>query len=239
MIKDRESANKYYGIVNGLINKYINDWNIRPTSLKSYLKPGNKNYNNFLKNNNLNEVVGIDRVIHDVIEDKCGMELDQLIKFESFILNEGLLSTEPPKVEHQKVLADFYNTSLGHIKVIDQDIHLFEVSDFGKIKKCIIYSEEEVSKISATIEDKLYEEFVLRKLNISSINNVKITQEIDILLSEVISEEKFKSLIKTKLTKEKLINLIANIIKPNVGTNFIFNELHSGYYIWQEKPATS
>jgi len=45
-INSREDANKYYQVVNKLVDEYIDKWKIKPTNLKRYLKNGSDNLKN-------------------------------------------------------------------------------------------------------------------------------------------------------------------------------------------------
>ena len=48
-IKSREDANKYYQIVNELVDEYMAKGKIRPSNLKVILATGSKNFNNFIQ----------------------------------------------------------------------------------------------------------------------------------------------------------------------------------------------
>ena len=97
--------------------------------------------NSFLERSGLKDVQGIKRVVSDVLEHRRNMELDldKVMKFESFnSLNESVLNLKDSTVEHEKVLADYYKTSLSHVDPIDKNLHLYLVSDFGKKVYCDI-----------------------------------------------------------------------------------------------------
>jgi len=52
-INNREDANKYYQIINELVDEYIDKWKIRPKNLKKYLRPGSDRFNKFLLRHSL------------------------------------------------------------------------------------------------------------------------------------------------------------------------------------------
>lgn len=56
MINSREDANRYYQMINGLVDDYLDKWKIRPSNLKRYLQPGSERFNKFLERNKLKEV---------------------------------------------------------------------------------------------------------------------------------------------------------------------------------------
>jgi len=88
-INNREDLNKYYGLLNELIDVYVEKWKIRPTRLKNNLKKEQKEFENFLLRNNLSDINGISVVLSDIIDDRASMEKDGILKFESFNILES------------------------------------------------------------------------------------------------------------------------------------------------------
>jgi hypothetical protein len=129
-INNREDANRYYQQINGLVDEYIDKWKIRPSNLKKYLQPGSDRFNKFLERNKLKDIKGASRVLSDVIDDRYHMEKDGVITFESFKLFESdeykfsnlceclYKGIEKSNIEHEKIIADYYGVSLGHILVM-------------------------------------------------------------------------------------------------------------------------
>jgi hypothetical protein len=140
-IKSREDANKYYQLVNELIDEYMDRGKIRPSNLKRYLQPGGERFKKFLTRNKLNEITGIERILSDVIEDRANMESDGVLTFESFKFFESDVfktsslkqcfykGLEKADIEMEKALADFFDTNLGSIDVVDSDKHVFFIDD--------------------------------------------------------------------------------------------------------------
>ena len=48
-INNREDANRYYQVINGLVDDYLDKWKVRPSNLKRYLQPGSERFNKFLE----------------------------------------------------------------------------------------------------------------------------------------------------------------------------------------------
>src|SRR5690554_6926335 len=88
-INTREDANKYYKIINELVDDYIIKWKIRPSRLKKYLSPGSKRFDRFLKRNKLDEIKGSSVILKDIIEDRYNMEKDGVLTFESYNIFES------------------------------------------------------------------------------------------------------------------------------------------------------
>jgi hypothetical protein len=88
-ISSREDANKYYQVVNKLVDEYMDTCKIRPVNHKKYLKEDSDKFRKFIERNGLKDVNGIKQVIKDVLEDRVHMETDGVLTFESFKVFES------------------------------------------------------------------------------------------------------------------------------------------------------
>jgi hypothetical protein len=236
-INDTKELNEIYSQINTFIQQYIESHNILPSEIYKYVK---KNMNRFLEKNNLKDIEKIDQIVEDVIKHRFGMERDQVMPFSKFSkkLNESLLQTSANSVEQEKILADYYNTSLGHVHTIDPNEHLYEIEDFGESKKVIIYSEEQMSNISENITEKIFQELKMKSIALDSLDGIAINMGFDFLLEPLIDESKYKENIKTKMNKEVLIRLISSLIstmstKSSMVGIPTFTESFKGHYIWE------
>ena len=234
-ITNTEEANLYYSKVNELIDRYIKEWKVKPTEVKNYLK---KNMKSFLEKNGLSDIEGIERVVNDVVTHRVHMELDKVIKFENFKLYENVLSLGNATIQHEKILADYYSTSMGHIEVIDENMHIYRIDEFGKKIISIIFSEEELDKVYKNIEDVVIESNKHKILSINDIDGIEI-DSIKIWLSEIINEDSFRNQFKSKVDKDALIIIIKKIIQKSQSViNFSNDRLkykgeNKGYHIWE------
>lgn len=231
-INSREEANRYYQIINELVDDYIDKWKIRPSNLKRYLKPGSERFNKFLERNKLNDVKGADRVLRDIIEDRDNMEKDGVITFESFKLFESnefkfeslkqclYKGIEKADLNMEKILADYFDTSLGQIDIIDADKHMFKLSNWKSDEDdVIIYSKEEVEVIKNNMTDYLFVELTKKK--------VEIVEGIEIDLSDLIKSNMFSEQMSQIFERDNfLINTISKI------TSYKFNGESGRYLIW-------
>jgi hypothetical protein len=231
MINNREDANKYYQLVNELVDDYIDKWKIRPSNLKKYLKPGSDRFNKFILRNNLSNVSGINRVINDVIEDRVSMEKDGVMAFENFkyfessefkiesmkeVLYKGI---EKSDINMEKSIADYFDTNLGDIDVLDSNKHLFKVSGWSdKDIKVIVYSNEDLELITANIFEHLYEEL--------SKKEVEITNSIKINLEKIIDKDKFNEKFSDIFGEKKVIKTISDLLSAEYKDN------NGKYNIW-------
>ena len=230
-INTREDANKYYQTINTLVDDYIDKWKIRPSNLRRYLQPGSERFKKFLERNGLKEIKGADRVLKDIIEDRESMEKDGVIKFESFQLFESeefkmsslkqclYKGVDKSSNMHEKIIADYFDTSLGHINIVDSEKHMFEVEVWGKVDNIIIYNREEIDLISQNILEYLYSEAKSKKIELSS--------NIIISLSNLITEESFKKEISENIFSEKKpIDIITQCL------GYEFKKEFENYFIW-------
>jgi hypothetical protein len=232
-ISSREDVNKYYNLINGLVDEYIDSHKIKPSKLSAYLKPGGQRFNKFLERNKLKEISGTDRILRDVIEDREHMESDGVITFESFNLlesNEYKISSlkqclykgiEKSDINVEKTLADYFDINLGSIDVVDSDKHQFKIEDWKNDDWiCVIYSEEDCDIIRNNFLDFFYEE--LSKKEVELVEGIKVS------LSELVKREIFEEKMNKVLTEEKFKNLISLCL----GEDWSFEKNFRDFYIW-------
>ena len=244
-IKSREDANKYYQLVNELVDEYMEKGKIRPSSLKRYLQPGSERFKKFLQRNKLNEITGIDRVLEDVIEDRASMEADGVITFESFKLFESeefrasslkqciYRGLEKADVEMEKALADYFDTNLGSIDVIDSDKHIFYIED--KNIEAICLSLEEMKIVEDNIVEYLYSE--LKKKEIELVD--KMVGDLSINIGDFISTnpavlKAFDEEVRKKLDGGILAEMIENLLTDDYQGMAEMASIRN-YHIWYWK----
>ena len=244
-IKSREDANKYYQLVNELVDEYMEKGKIRPSSLKRYLQPGSERFKKFLQRNKLNEITGIDRVLEDVIEDRASMEADGVITFESFKLFESeefrasslkqciYRGLEKADVEMEKALADYFDTNLGSIDVIDSDKHIFYIED--KNIEAICLSLEEMKIVEDNIVEYLYSE--LKKKEIELVD--KMVGGLSINIGDFISTnpavfKAFDEEVRKKLDGGILAEMIENLLTDDYQGMAEMASIRN-YHIWYWK----
>ena len=231
-INNREDANKYYQMINELVDDYIDKWKIRPSSLKRYLQPGSERFNRFLERNKLKDIKGSEVILKDIIEDRENMENDGVITFESFKIFESdefkiqslkqclYKGIEKADIKMEKELADYFDVNLGDIDIVDSDKHTFKVNDWKNDNwNVVIYSKEEMDVILTNIADHLYEDLSKRK--------VELTKSISIELSDLIKEEAFESKIMNIMTEDLAKQLIGEALGE-----YKFQAESNGHFIW-------
>ena len=223
-ISNREEANKYYKLVNNAINDFMGETKARPSEVHKYLT---KNGAKFLKKIELSDVEGIDSVLNDVLLHRRHMEDDKVITFESFSkLNESSINVGSPSVEHEKILADIFNTSLGHIDVLDPQLHLFKISDFGKDIFAIIFNESEISKIKEELIIKIKNEVISKVINVSDVDGISITP-IKFWLSDVLDETKLSESVNSKISSDLVFDFIKSSFSNEVSLSYNLGQLNS------------
>jgi hypothetical protein len=172
MILNSDDLKKYYGLVNGFIDNYIEEYKISPDKLKKYLSDKNK-FNNFVKRNNLEGIKNIERVITDVIDDRFWMYKDKIgkvKKFESFI-NESFDpfdGLEDSNIKHEKYLSNHFDVSLSSVSKIGDNNYNIEL--FNGDKKVYFYTGDDIYQIKINIKNDYLESFYKMKIELDGIS---------------------------------------------------------------------
>jgi len=239
-------VNKVYDDINKYVDEYIEDWKIKPSNLHKYFSDSKK-VDSFLKKYKIDDIHNIKRVLHDVIEDRKHLEHDGIMKFESFSkLNEDLGKIKVPAsdVNHERVLADLYNTSIGHINTINSADHYYDIKDFGKEISVVIYSEKDVesfkeSLLPILIAETLSTNIDLHKVNVGLQSGKEVKCGLSVDLKGLISEDKLKESLAAKLPTEKVLPIIHSFINDydilRSGKNYAYKQEYKGHHIWELK----
>jgi len=233
MIKNTEDANKYYQLVNQYIDEYIDKWKIKPTNLKNYLLGNKSKLVNFLERKGLKEVSNIDRVVKDIVEDRVAMFKDNVMTFENFKIFESdefkivelkqclYKGVDKSTIEHEKVLADYWDVSLSQIDPVSPEKHIFKINDLN----VVIFNSGELSIIKENIKEYALNQVFNKNLKLD-LGNTSIDLEINI--KDFIDTEKFKSKIDGELSDVKIKEIVSSILgcnrgeyNPDEGENFI------------------
>ena len=232
-ISNREDANKYYQLINGLVDDYIDVHKIRPSKLSAYLKPGGQRFNKFLERNKLKDIKGAEIILKDIIEDREHMEKDGVITFESFKIMESsefkyselkeclYKGIDKSDLNMEKALADYFDINLGSIDVVDSDKHKFKIEDWENDDwVCVIYSDEECDVIKNNLVEYFYSELIKKEFEL--VEGIKIELS-DLVKSDVFEEKIFKTLNEEKFQK---------IISESLGEDWSFASKFRNYHIW-------
>lgn len=232
-ISSTEDANNYYSKVNQLVDEYINDWGIKPSALKNYLKPGGKRFAQFLSRNGMNEVSGADRILKDVIEDRCAIESDGVLTFENFnfiktdeytvnlLSQEIFKGIENSQLSHEKCIADYFDVNLSNIEILDEKKHLFKIEDWGKVDlMVIIYDQEDIDLIKFNITNYITE-------NLKG-ETKELIDGLTVKISEILDPSKLQELIDLRLSED----ILTQILSKQFGEDWDFERKHGDFYIW-------
>jgi hypothetical protein len=232
MINNREDLNKYYKLINELVDEYIDKWKIRPSNLKRYLKYGSDRFNKFLLRNNLSEIKGVDIILKDIIDDRVSMEKDGIMKFEKYKIFESddfnikslkeclYKGIDNADLKMEKSIADYFDTNLSDIDIINAEKHIFRIKIWNDITFVIIYSKEEFNIIKENVIEYLYEDLSSKKVN--------LVDDISIELDNIIDVEKYNNKIKNVINDDLLKNIISKLLGA-----YQFEKEFNDYYIWK------
>lgn len=236
-IRNREDANKYYKIANDLVDDFQKKiekrgGKVRPSELKEILKTDGSNFKKLIDRNDLKDVVGIERIFSDVIEDRFYMESDKVLTFEGF----AFLESEEFKINSlahcltkgigkadigmEKKVADYFDTNLGEIDVVDTERHIFRVKGWDEeSREVVVFTKDELEIIKSNVMNFLYEELSNKK--------IELTKSISVDLVDLINKDSFKYKMHSVLKEGMLIQLITDCY-----FDFSFEREADGYFIW-------
>jgi hypothetical protein len=231
-ISSREDANKYYQVVNKLIDNYIEEHSIRPSKLRNYLKNGSDKFEKFVNRNGLKDISGINQILTDVIDDRVHMEKDGVLTFENFkffesdefkvlsltqCLYKGIGKSD---IKTEKFIADHFDVNLSDIDIIDSDKHLFKVKGWKDENTLIVYNNDEFDIIQKNIKEYLLNEFLKKEIELVGIT---------IKLENVVDNKKFEDQLESLLNEDNIIDLITKSIEKDGDFKF---EKGNEYYLW-------
>jgi len=220
MIQNTEDANKYYQLVNQYIDEYVDKWKIKPTNLKNYLLGNKSRLVNFLERKGLKDIGNIDRVVLDIVEDRVAIQNDGVMTFENFKFFESeefkvvdlrqclYKGVEKATINHEKILADFFDVSLSQISSMSPEKHTFLIHDIDT--PVVIYNKEELMIIKENIID-----FAFNQVSNKNISLDLGSSKFDIKISEFLSEESFKEKF-SLIVEGKLNQVISSILFSKV-----------------------
>lgn len=217
MINNSEDLNKYYNIVNQYVDEYIDKWKIKPTNLKNYLLGNKSRLVNFLEKKGLKDINRIDRIVSDVIDHRVELYNDGVITFESFKLLESedfrvvdlkqclYKGIEKCTIEHEKILADFFDLSLSQVDPISTEKHLFWVHDIDT--PVVVYNSEEMSVIRENIIDYVYNQLTGKTVSLDVGR-----EKFEVNLGTFISEQQFKEKFSESLDNTRVQEIISSLL---------------------------
>lgn len=230
MINNREIANEYYQKVNQLVDEYITDWGIKPSSLKNYLNPDGKRFKQFLSRNGMNEISGADKILRDVIEDRCAMELDGVLTFESFNFRQDIdgnikfnlfKGIENSDLGHEKSISNYFDIDLSSVDIVDPSKHLFQIIDWDSNDLyVIVFDQEDIELIKFNLVEAV--------MNQTSSEEKELVPGVKMKFSDIIDEKKLKE----KLDEEVTENIITSLLSKDLGDEWDFVAKVDNYFIF-------
>lgn len=231
-----DNINDYYQKINELIDEYFS-WNVKPSALKKYFKPGGLGVKKFIERNNLSNVLNINKIIKDVVEDRYSMEKDGVLTFESFgaemvedILSSNDIGTgldfilynniEPSDLKEEKIIADYYRTSLGHVTEVNKDLHEYTVDVLKSDYNIIIFSEEDFGKITDNLVEYIMNYLSKKSVTVAPLN-------INVQLDHLIDREAVKAMVDSK---SYIVNIISEILNTH---EYTYQKKFGDYHFWQ------
>ena len=216
-MNNSEEITKIYRSVGEKIDDYTDKWKIRPENLERYLS--GKRLKKFIQIEGLENINGIEIIINDIIQDRISMNKDLVKKFENFNFDNSIdggynfwNGVGRSSIDHEKILADFYDVSLSEVDVIDTNTHRFKVNG----EEVLVFTESEL--------DIILENLKMEKIDNITNKEIEIFKDVKVTLSDLIDNEKLSikideivteglyEMIKKELSLEKVQKVNGGLI---------------------------
>ena len=137
-------------------------------------------------------------------------------------MNESFLGSKPTTIQHEKVLADFFETSVGHVDILESNLHLYNVKSLGETIKAIIFSESEINSIKENIQNKLIDRLYSKEIIVDSLGGVKLGFEIVLPMNEIVQKREIKI---DKISDVQYFRIISKILESSFDTTNYSNQI--------------
>lgn len=216
-MNNSEEITKIYRSVGEKINDYTDKWKIRPENLERYLS--GKRLKRFIQSEGLENINGIEIIINDIIQDRISMNKDLVQKFENFNFDNNIDSgynfwngVGRSSIDHEKILADFYDVSLSEVDIIDTNTHRFKVNG----EEVLVFTESELDIILENIKIEKIDHITNKEIEIFKDVKVSLSDLIDneklsIKIDEIVTEGLYE-MIKKELSLEKVQKVNGGLI---------------------------
>jgi len=127
-------------------------------------------------------------------------------------------------IQYDKILADFYHTSLGHIEEISKDLHSYKVTGISSDDNVIIFSDDDLKIITNNLIEYCHNKAMEETLLIDNIS-------VEIFVKDVMDHDKFKTHLASKFDTNHVISIMSEILDFD---NYTYEDNHKGFYIWSK-----
>lgn len=222
ILKTEELTAKYVDLRNKVL-KYIEEFEIDIDNLYKYFKNNEKalklffNYYN-MEFNSHNRIILMDVILDLGISESVNNNFEK---------------------NHEKFIADYFRISIGHVKLIDSDISLYEVNEYGSKFKIIVLDSKQIISLVELIIDKIIKRLKTQDIVLHSdieqsyIQTTKPGSTKDTHIEKWINFDGIKEEIKKTIKKEDLAEWLIKMYYndyPSKVNNF--EEMNEGYISW-------
>lgn len=207
--KNSKDITKKYQKIRNLLKSWCKDKGISWSKIQRYLEK-ESNYKKFIEHNNLEDTHSTKKIIFDTLED--------------FLISESL--EWGSMFEHEKMLADYFDVSLSHIKLLEPKLNLFQIDLFGELVKVICLSKEDIIELEEMISQEFFSSLSNLRMDMNvSPNNI----ELNILPSD--TQGDLLPLINSSKLSEKLLEKLRESPKKLIHWKLYFAQLLTTYTI--------
>ena len=246
-VSRKEELNDLYRAINDGIDKYVAEWRLDASRVRSYLgRP--ERAEAFLKSIGLGHFQDARRVLDDVLDDRHYMKSDRVVdpkvvKFESFSIRE---SSDHRGSGHEHALADHYRTSLDHVIPSSDSKNEYTVEDIGESIRLFVVSEREVEEFADKVRESIRSEVSnadvdLHRLDLGLESGMAVKARMRLGVSDIVDQKKLEQAIDAALTKNRLLFIMDSYIndlpvrRSGKSYEYVARTIHDGeeYHIWR------
>jgi hypothetical protein len=137
-------------------------------------------------------------------------------------LYKGIGKTD---INTEKFLADYFDTNLSHIDIVDSDRHIFKINDWeNKDLIAIVYNNDELDIIKENIKEYLTGLLLNKKVDLLGL---------EVKLESIIDKTKAEEYIQSELGDKRITDLINNSLEQNY-TKFNYKKTDK-FHLWIKK----
>jgi len=245
-ISTREELSSIYQRINDGIDRYLVEYRMDPSRVMGYLTRPER-AKGFLTYAGIPDTPEARRVLADVLQDRHSMKLDKvrdvrIKKFEGF-LAESALGGE---AGHERALADYFRTSLGHVVPSADSKGTYTVDDMGESKTLLVRSGSEVEEFAGKIRESARSEVMasdidLHRLDMGLESGMMVKARMKLDLADIVDEERLSRAIDSALTAERTLFILTSYLndypvnRERKQYAYLARTAHNGeeYHIWQ------
>ena len=222
---DRKNISEYYKKVNSKIDHFFGK-GVTSEGLKRYLKPNSYGITRFMEREELTDIEGIEKIIKDCVDDRVAID-ESIMTFESFESSFRRYSfdlSQDIDQNTEKIIADQYRVSLGHVESESNHITLTGVKTE---KDLYVFTKSKIKDILVDACNKMYEDISQEDFKFPIL-------DVTIKLEGKIDKEVFINAVYNDISNKKE-QVIEEMLSWDTNSEYTFKLEKNGIFIFEKQ----